>query len=174
MLVNHQTSFLSDSMSLCLDHMRVIWVCGGKIWGCLKCFRESLDCCHSGKDTTIKLSSEVTHRSGGKDQLLTMLTLISTYQKGLVRSSSSSSISIDGSDLDFAFKRTSDKAFSVSQRTRAKTITGSMLTQTDPPTVHSHTDYADCSRCDHPQLSLTPSFFFFCLLFSPLFRKGHS
>lgn len=47
-----------------------------------------------------------------------------------------------------------------------------MLTQTVPPTVHSHTDYSDCSRCGHPQLSLKPTFF--RLLISPLFRKGHS
>lgn len=35
----------------------------GKLRGGLKCFRECLDCCHSGKDATIKLSFEVVHRS---------------------------------------------------------------------------------------------------------------
>lgn len=42
-------------------------------------FRESLDCCHNGKDTAIKLSSKVTHRSGGKDQLLTCYNLVNKH-----------------------------------------------------------------------------------------------
>lgn len=37
----------------------------------MKSFRESLDCCRSGKATTIKLSPKVRHRSGSKDLLLT-------------------------------------------------------------------------------------------------------
>lgn len=51
----------------------------GKLWGDLKCFRESLDCCHSGRDTTVKLSSEFTHSSGGQDQLLTSYSLVNKH-----------------------------------------------------------------------------------------------
>ena len=66
--------FNASPIVLCLDHMRVIWDCGGKLWGGLKYFRESFDCCHSGKDTTIRLSSEVTCRSGGKAAFDTLQT----------------------------------------------------------------------------------------------------
>lgn len=40
----------------------------GELWGSLKCSIECLDCCHGGKDTAIKLSSEVTHRSARRDR----------------------------------------------------------------------------------------------------------
>lgn len=53
----------------------------GKLLGDLKCFRESLDCCHSGRDTTIKLSSEFIHSSGGQDQLLTYYNLVNKHSR---------------------------------------------------------------------------------------------
>ena len=48
----------------------------GKLWGGMKCSRECLDCCHSGKDTAIKLSSEVTRRSVRQDRPWTWHKLI--------------------------------------------------------------------------------------------------
>lgn len=48
----------------------------GKRWGSLKCSIECLDCCHHGKDTAIKLSSEVTHRSARQDRPLTWYELV--------------------------------------------------------------------------------------------------
>lgn len=147
----------------------------GKLWGGLKCSRECLDCCHSGKDTTIKLSSEVTHRSVRQDQPWTWYELTNKHTNSDSHYFSCAGIYVHIIVLKHVYSRwgkknlrllhapitsrsflllttfkwhrgASDKASSVSGRNWCQEITGCLHTQTDSSPNLTHS-HIECSAC---------------------------